>query len=246
MTEIILVEGVSDVQLISYFLQNVYGWKHENDNKLGVTPLDDHEHIESLSKGENQLILCGVGGNGKFARFVKEHRINDMIILQDIDSLMVVTDRDEDSDAKIGREINHSFENLSMKVGQWVNNRISDSFGQPKSVYTYLFIIPVNEKGALERVIINALNDIPKEATLIQSVVPFIDSLKAEIVPELNKINKANKATVGTFFSIRNPQNAMRSFGAFISKIDSSRSEALKELFLPFMYLGEEKPTKSN
>ena len=31
MTEIILVEGVSDVQLISYFLQNVYGWKHEND-----------------------------------------------------------------------------------------------------------------------------------------------------------------------------------------------------------------------
>ena len=34
MTEIILVEGVSDVQLISYFLQNVYGWKHEDDNKL--------------------------------------------------------------------------------------------------------------------------------------------------------------------------------------------------------------------
>ena len=59
MTEIILVEGVSDVQLISYFLQNVYGWKHENDNKLGVTSIDDHEHIESLSKGENQLILCG-------------------------------------------------------------------------------------------------------------------------------------------------------------------------------------------
>lgn len=27
MTELMLVEGVSDVQLISYFLQNVYGWK---------------------------------------------------------------------------------------------------------------------------------------------------------------------------------------------------------------------------
>ena len=145
MTEIILVEGVSDVQLISYFLQNVYGWKHENDNKLGVTPIDDHEHIESLSKGENQLILCGVGGNGKFAGFVKEYRINDMIILQDIDSLMVVTDRDEDSDARIGRAINHSFKNLSMKAGQWVNNKISDSFGQPKSVHTYLLIIPVKK-----------------------------------------------------------------------------------------------------
>ena len=78
---------------------------------------------------------------------------------------------------------------------------------------------------------------------MIWSVIPFIDSLKDRIAPELNKINKANKATVGTFFSIRNPQNAMRSFGAFISKIDWSKSESLKELFLPFMYLGQEKPT---
>ena len=28
MTELVLVEGVSDVQLISYFMQNVYGWKY--------------------------------------------------------------------------------------------------------------------------------------------------------------------------------------------------------------------------
>lgn len=85
-----------------------------------------------------------------------------MLIEQDISSLMVVTDRDEDSDAKIGRII-----------------------------------------------------------------------------------NKANKAAVGTFFSIRNHQNAMRSFGTFIPKIDWSKSESLKTLFLPFMYLGEEKPTEN-
>ena len=33
-------------------------------NDLRLEPLDGHDHIESLSKGENQLILCGVGGNG--------------------------------------------------------------------------------------------------------------------------------------------------------------------------------------
>ena len=38
-----------------------------------------------------------------------------------------------------------------------------------------------------------------------------------------------------------NPKDAMRSFGTFISKIDWSKSESLKNLFLPFMYLGEEK-----
>ena len=127
-------------------------------------------------------------------------------------------------------------------IGQWINNSIIDSFGQAKNIHTYLLIIPANEKGALERVIINALNDIPEETDLVQEVVQFIDSLKRELVPELNKINKANKATVGTFFNIRDPQNAMRSFAAFISKIDWSKSESLKELFLPFMYLGEEKP----
>ena len=46
MTELVLVEGISDVQLISYYLQNVYGWKHERDNMLGIEPLDEHEQIE--------------------------------------------------------------------------------------------------------------------------------------------------------------------------------------------------------
>lgn len=41
MTELILVEGVSDVQLISYYLQNVYGWKHERENILGIEPLEN-------------------------------------------------------------------------------------------------------------------------------------------------------------------------------------------------------------
>ena len=245
MIELVLVEGVSDVQLISYYLQKVYGWKHEKDNVLGIAPLDKHEHIESLSKNGNQLILCGVGGNGKFAYFVEQHRINSVIIEREISSLMVVTDRDEASDANVTRVINNSLNKISVKAGQWKDNVIEDSFGQTKNISTYLLIIPVNEKGALERVIINVLNEIPEETDLIQEVVHFIDSLKVGLVSELNQTNKANKATVGTFFSVRYPKNAMRSFGIFISKIEWSKSESLKALFLPFMYLGEEKPTET-
>ena len=77
---------------------------------------------------------------------------------------------------------------------------------------------------------------------MIQEVIDFIDSLKQELVPDLNQINKFNKATVGTFFSVRNPQNAMRAFSIIISKIDWSKSESLKKLFMPFAYLGKEKP----
>ena len=133
-------------------------------------------------------------------------------------------------------------EKVSVDVGQWKKNEIEDLYGLTKIVNTYLLIIPANEKGALERVIIDALNDIPEETALIHEVVQFIDSLKGGLVPELNQTNKANKATVGTFFSVRNPKNAMRSFGVFISKIDWSKSESLKQLFSPFQYLGEEKP----
>lgn len=71
MTELVLVEGVSDVLLISYYLQNVYGWKHEKSNVLGIIENDPYEHIENLAKENSQLILCGVGGNGKFASFVE-------------------------------------------------------------------------------------------------------------------------------------------------------------------------------
>lgn len=245
MTELILVEGVSDVQLISYYLQNVYGWKHERENVLGIESLDEHEHIESLSKNGNQVVLCGVGGNGKFAHFVEQHRINYMVVEKDISSFMVVTDRDEATDAKIKNQINEALEQISVENNCWKENVIQDSFGQAKSIYTYLLIIPGNEKGALERVIIDALNDIPEETALMGEVEQFIDALKAELVPELNQINNANKATVGAFFSVRYPKKAMRSFGVFISKIDWSKSASLNQLFLPFQCLGEDKPLEN-
>lgn len=242
MTELMLVEGVSDVQLISYFLQNVYGWKHEKNNPLGMDPMDENEHIEYLSKDGDYLVLCGVGGNGKFAHFVEQHRINEMLVEQDISSIMVVTDRDEASNSKIERSIQRSLKDATLGAGQWKENVITDSFGQSKKVDTYLLIVPATEEGALERVIINALEDIPEETELIQEVIQFVESLKEGLVPELNKINRANKATVGTFFSVRDPKNAMRSFGTFISKIDWAKSESLTELFMPFMYFGGEKP----
>lgn len=245
MTELVLVEGVSDVQLISYYLQNVHGWKHERNNVLGITELDEHEHIESLSKNGNQLILCGVGGIGKFAHFVEQHLINNVLVEEDISSLVVVTDRDETTDSRAKRVINNSLEKISVEVGQWKDNEVKDSFGQTKNIDTYLLIIPPNEKGALERVIIDALKDIPEETDLIREVIQFIDSLKGGLVPDLNQVNKANKATVGTFFSVRDPKNAMRSFGIFISKIAWSQSASLQQVFLPFMYLGEVKPTEN-
>lgn len=241
MTELVLVEGVSDVQLISYYLQNVYGWKHERENILGIEPLDEHEHIESLSKDGNQVVLCGVGGNGKFARFVEQHRVNHIIVEKDIFSLMVVTDRDEASDARIKNQINAALDQIFVESNRWKENAIQDSFGQVKRVYTYLLIIPADEKGALERVIIDALNDIPEETALMGEVEQFIDALKAGLVPDLNQINNANKATVGTFFSVRYPKKAMRTFGVFISKIDWSKSASLNQLFLPFQCLGEDK-----
>ena len=245
MTELVLVEGVSDVQLISYYLQNVYGWKHERGNILEIEPLDEHEHIESLSKNGNQVVLCGVGGNGKFAHFVEQHRINYVVVEQEISSLMVVTDRDEASDAKIKNQINDALEQISVESNRWKENAIQDSFGQAKSIYTYLLIIPANEKGALERVIIDALKDISEETALIQEVELFIDGLKEGPVPDLNQINNANKATVGTFFSVRYPKKAMRSFGVFISKVDWSKSASLNQLFLPFQRLGEDKPLEN-
>ena len=89
------------------------------------------------------------------------------------------------------------------------------------------------------------VNDIPEETALMGEVEQFIDDLKAGLVPDLNQINNANKATVGTFFSVRYPKKAMRTFGVFISKIDWSKSASLNQLFLPFQCLGKNKPLEN-
>ncbi len=246
MIELMLVEGVSDVQLISYYLQNIYGWKYEKNNHLGIAPMEAGERIENLSRDGNHLVVCGVGGNGRFKHFAEIHRINSMIVEREISSVMIVTDRDEDTDGKICRSLNKVLDKFSLKIGEWTANSIEDSFGQEKSVYTYLLVIPGSESGALERVIIDALHDIPKEQKLIEEAERFVNGLKDILVPELRKVNLANKAAVGTFFSVKNPQNAMRSFGNYISMIDWSKSETLNRLFRPFGNLGEDKQSNEN
>ena len=73
MTELVLVEGVSDLQLISYYLQKVYGWIYKKDNFLKITTLNNYEKIENLEKNCQELILCSVGGNTKFNQFINNH-----------------------------------------------------------------------------------------------------------------------------------------------------------------------------
>lgn len=45
-------------------------------------------------------------GNGRFAHFIEQHRINSMIIEKEITSLMIVTDRDTEPIVKISSRIN--------------------------------------------------------------------------------------------------------------------------------------------
>lgn len=110
-----------------------------------------------------------------------------------------------------------------------------------------LYIYASTDKGILEFQLSGTEKSISggvcacEESQTIQKVIEFVNYLKENFLEELKQTNKENKATVGTFFSARYPQNAMRSFGRFISKIDWSKSDSLKKLFGPFEYIGKEK-----
>lgn len=71
----------------------------------------------------------------------------------------------------------------------------------------------------------------------------FLESIQLLFAkPQLSYVrNVINQRTVGTFFSVRYPKNAMPSFGTFVSKIDWSKSDSLRELFRPFEHLGTER-----
>lgn len=67
----------------------------------------------------------------------------------------------------------------------------------------------------------------------------------AEEVKEKTQTESKQKACMGMKWKFLlnqvNPKNAMRSFGTFVSKIDWSKSDSLREQFRPFEHLGTEK-----
>lgn len=81
MNKLILCEGATDAILLSYYLEKVSGWKFCKEPKnLAIKQTNSNESVNWYRKGDDYLLICGVGGKDNFGHFF-ESRIKSPLIM---------------------------------------------------------------------------------------------------------------------------------------------------------------------
>jgi len=188
MKSIILCEGPDDLLFISYYLFKTSGWTNKgNPQNLWKSyrpkPLNDSQQINYLQKDNNTAIVWCVGGKDSFSTpvsiiidtFVKE------IPSEAVNSIVIVRDRDNDDINAVLHTIESWFPGSPhLENKQPCQHEIVCADGESVSLAITPLVIPFQETGAIETLLMNAIKEqAPCGSIITQAATDYISSLVA-------------------------------------------------------------------
>lgn len=239
MKSLILCEGKMDAILISYLLINNWGWKYVSSNKENFEIPVNEKKDESANwyeKDGNLLLICGVGGNGKFFSFFdfKISNIQRLYEKADVFSKVIfITDKDKNKVQDIENEFSRKFANIikNVKNEKWISNDYLDSFGSNQKLDVYLKVIPVDSQGALENVLIDSISEIENNSIVVNKTCDFVDNIRNDAKKYLTSDRLVLKAKLGTLLAIISPQKVFTIIDELIKTVDWKKSEKIINTF---------------
>jgi hypothetical protein len=178
-------------------------------------------------------LYWGVGGRTRFRKPVQKiWQINRFDKDNAFDRIIIVVDRDEEEEEEEEDAIIDEFTKLlevsHLIINEWVVASYTDRFEKVGEVEIMLLIVPFNETGALETVMIKSLEEDDDEQIITQCC-GFIDSIKTQ--KYLLKRREKLKAKLSTIVSIIVPDRAVDSLVDMVKGIVWNKYNAVNEVF---------------
>ncbi|NLW46804.1 MAG: hypothetical protein GXY86_05665 [Firmicutes bacterium] len=231
MDSIILCEGRVDTALIGQYLASISGWHYSKVSKSGANFLEEDRKqiINKYKRDDHWMYLWGVGGRKRFkSPFEKILEFNSLNKDTSFNNIVFIVDRDEEDEATIVAEFAGYIGNDELRKNEWLDVTYTDKFGHEYTVRMMLIIVPFDEEGALETVMINSLAEEDDEE-IIPQCVKFIDGIKSE--KYLKKRRDILKAKLSTLIAIIDPDRAVDSLVEIVEGIQWDRYRAVNQTF---------------
>lgn len=167
MNSIVLCEGPDDLRFISYYLHKKAGWDEDHNpakrwRAFRVKENNNHQKVFMMKNGDHGVAIWCVGGKDSFSlplktivdKFIRE------IPAEAVKSIVYVRDRDNDSVDDIIDKIKECLpENIDL-INK-CSNTISIACNDGANVHVSLtpVIIPFNEAGAIETLLMQAVRE---------------------------------------------------------------------------------------
>ncbi len=239
MTRIILCEGETDLILISYYLEKVKGWKYTKTPKgltIKFTEQENKVAYNYQNKSKNELLICAVGGKDNFGNFFNDHLRKPIIRANAGETeyrIALVTDRDDCSAEEIENSISNELAPIISKVENniWQLNKVDADLGAKVNIEFLLVVIPKENHGALETVLMEALSKDDYDANIVEKSKRFITDIQPDADSYIHENRLQLKAQLGVSFSIFNPEKTFSLFKERLVSVEWEKSDVLAKCF---------------
>ncbi len=239
MTRIILCEGETDLILISYYLEKVKGWKYTGAPKGLSFNFSEQENKAACNyhnKNKDELLICAVGGKDNFGNFFNDYLRKPIMRTNAGETeyrIALVTDRDDCSAEEIEISILNELAPIISKVknNAWQSNKIDADLGTKVSIEFLLVLIPKENHGALETVLMEALSKDDYDANIVEKSKQFITDIQPDADSYIHESRLQLKAQLGVAFSIFNPEKTFSLFKERLVSVQWEKSDVLVKCF---------------
>lgn len=235
MNSVILCEGSTDAILLSYYLNKVSGWEFckKAPEHLDIKQSEFNQSVNWYKKGDDRLLICGVGGKDVMSSFFKDKLASPMRNSNAFSKIVLVLDRDDKNIAFIEDHASNLFKPIvtEMKNDLWVDNAYVDSFGIQKKVLSLLIAIPTDQQGALETIMLEAIAENPYDAAIVKSAGDFVDLIQKSASRYISNNRLKLKAHLGVTWAVQYPEKVFKLINEQIQSVSWEKSEVLRKCF---------------
>lgn len=245
MRSLILCEGFDDAYILGYFLHKTLGFRpcdsqnfakkytllQKESKNQGISYYqkgNDHSPLAIWSVGGKDAFLDGFSATLNTSVMNNEERIDQLFILQDKDD-----DTVEDRLLLLENELNQSFITVNP-----LQNNVETIFSYEVEGENYLMkiipiIIPFDEKGALETILMEAISESEDGSFIVGEAKKYVENLlnSGTLNKYLQKERLILKAKYSSTIAITNPDRSTAVFDTLLMSHDWEKKESIQRHF---------------
>lgn len=255
MNSVIICEGETDATLLQYYMQNKFKWQYA-DEKLKakwiksdeMVNFREYKNAKYLYKNNDKLVIISANSSSKLLEvLLKIDEVNKIDININFDKIVIITDNDDaDSESSflisLGvflSEHDYIYDGL-MQNNEWVDMKYINKINIPIQLELLPIVIPFNETGALETVLLNGIRE---KDDLHNDIVTFseetIDIAYDKFNPPyLNGRSDCLKAKFDlTFIILTEREEYLRRRGYLQDNINWEKFDSMNQVFMKLEHL---------
>jgi hypothetical protein len=235
---IILCEGETDQVLMSAYLGKVRGWEYFRNRN---SPLPQEPIRWFKNERDDLLGFWLVGGSSfagpikkllKWMRYESESTIESIVVVTDHDDSAAEHDRLRDLLDAIDDALSTSDDSPDILPNRWHSLKLASRFPGAKDLEVRIayLLVPMNEYGALETFMLDALAEGSQEKEhVIEQSRSFVEEFESNVY--LKRRRERTKAELGVALSVFSPDRVFTTMQELIDSVDWSEFEATDEQF---------------